>query len=72
MKKIVITHVSEIYLEVGEELPEGVEEQLNNLLDSGEEISSFKVSSEYKDALKWIIENIDRGSESYSINDISY
>ena len=72
MKKIVITHVSEIYLEEGEELPEGVEEQLNNLLDNGEEISLFDVSSEYKETLKWIIENIDRGIESYSINDITY
>lgn len=72
MKKIVITHVSEIFLEVGEEFSEGVEEQLNNLLDSGEEINPFKVSPEYKDALNWIIENIDRGSESYSINDITY
>ena len=70
MKKIVITHVSEIYLEVGEQLPEAVEEQLNNLLDSGEEISLF--TSEYKDTLKWITENIDRGIEGYSISDISY
>ena len=72
MKKIVITHVSEIYLEVGEELPEGVEEQLNNLLNSGEEINPFELSPQYKETLDWITENIDRGDETYSVNDIIY
>lgn len=72
MKKIIIINVSEICLEVGEEFPSGVEEQLKDLLDSGEEINPFKISPEYKDAFNWIIENIDRGTENYSISDIIY
>ena len=72
MKKIIITHVSEIYLEVGEEIPTKVEEQLNDLLDSGEEINPFELSPQYKEALDWIIENMDRGDETYSVSDIIY
>lgn len=72
MKKIVITHVSEIYLEVGEEIPTEVEKQLNDLLDSGEEINPFELSPQYKEALDWITENMDRGDETYSVSDIIY
>ena len=72
MKKIVITHFSDIYLETEEEFPKGIEEQLKKLLDSGEELNPFEIPDEYKEAFKWIIDNMDRGEETYSVFDIVY
>ncbi len=72
MKKIIITHFSEIYLEAGEKFPKGIEEQLKKLLDSGEELNPFEIPDEYKEAFEWIIDNMDRGEETYSVFDIVY
>lgn len=72
MKKIVITHFNEIYLEAGEEFPKGIEEQLKKLLDSGEELNPFEIPDEYKEAFEWIIDNMDRGEETYGVFDIVY